>query len=155
MLATRNFSSKYLLFWLCSLNRPSICESAFQRNWWLIFFIQAGASSTRRATVPTSRSQPIAARRSKRMTSKVTLHILITTVTQTYITFWVTCPNGSYFRNIWYSSLRSGFPFYLRQIISRCIGHTFEKITVEFVWPISVHVTCDASFIYLFFSHGC
>lgn len=39
----------------------------------VLLFSQAGASSTKRATVPTSRNRPIAARRSKRMTSKVTL----------------------------------------------------------------------------------
>ena len=38
---------------------------------------QAGASSTRRATVPTSKNQPTAARQSKRTTSKVNIFLIL------------------------------------------------------------------------------
>ena len=65
MLATRNFSSNlssffYIFSWK---QMSSFC------------LFQAGASSTRRATVPTSKNQPTAARQSKRTTSKVNIFL--------------------------------------------------------------------------------
>ena len=56
---------------------PVTCHRFSWKQMSSFCLFQAGASSTRRATVPTSKNQPTAARQSKRTTSKVNIFLIL------------------------------------------------------------------------------
>ena len=112
MLATRNFSSNlssffYIFSWK---QMSSFC------------LFQAGASSTRRATVPTSKNPPTAARQSKRTTSKVNIFLILLSL----------LPGRPSFSNF--------FLLYLYEYLSR-LDRTFYVLMKQ-----TKHVLCERVF---------